>query len=325
MVIASAPQASQDDPARGSAKTIRLVTSPSTSPRPKARPEPADPTTVAAAEAVVLSLQDTINNAVASAIAPTEEPLPFAVAGATDAPAAAPPPPAADPAADVTRSDQTLPFALVDGTDLAGAVEAPTETVAVIATPPRARPATLAVAATPEPAPGQDSTAPNQMAEAQPEALIEDPVITLAEGVAAQAEQDPAPEQIALLSAPAPTPLTGALPAIPGPPPVTALRPAPKPGAEMPVPEQVVITRLSTSGGRHWGITLGRFSSRAAAERALMRTALSDGAVVGDGLRKIAHGAKGFDANILGLTQDQADLACRRMQARAQTCLTLSP
>jgi D-alanyl-D-alanine carboxypeptidase len=310
MVIASATQA--DDPPRGSAKTIRLVTSLAKSPRPRARPEPTDPGTAAAAEAVVLALQDTINDAVATAIAPTPEPVPFAV---VDADGAAVPVP--DPGVQVARADQTLPFALADTADLSDAVQPAGTAAAVVSTPPRARPAELA-------APTAEQVAEATFDETPGAEVTEEATITLAEAVAAeQVAADPAPEQIALLSAPAQ--MTPALPAIPAPPPVAALRPAPKPDAELPAAEPVVITRISTSGGRHWGVTLGRFASRAAAERALMKTSLSDGAVLGDGLRKITAGAKGFDANILGLTQDQADLACRRLQARAQTCLTLSP
>ena len=38
--------------------------------------------------------------------------------------------------------------------------------------------------------------------------------------------------------------------------------------------EPEVVTRISTSGGRHWGVNIGRFDSRAVAERALTREIL---------------------------------------------------
>lgn len=87
----------------------------------------------------------------------------------------------------------------------------------------------------------------------------------------------------------------------------------------------VVVTRVSTSGGRHWGVNLGRFPSRSAAERTLMQTALSESATLRDGLRKVIERKGGYDANYMGLSQEQADLACRRLQARAVQCFTIGP
>ncbi|MDP4032110.1 MAG: D-alanyl-D-alanine carboxypeptidase family protein [Pseudorhodobacter sp.] len=86
-----------------------------------------------------------------------------------------------------------------------------------------------------------------------------------------------------------------------------------------------IVTRISTSGGRHWGVNIGRFSSRATAERALMKTMLAESATLTDGLRKIVQKSGGFDANFMGLTQDQADLACRRLQARGTQCFAIGP
>jgi len=86
-----------------------------------------------------------------------------------------------------------------------------------------------------------------------------------------------------------------------------------------------VITRLSTSGGRHWGVHLGKFSNRAEAERMLMKMQLNENATLGEGLRKIIEKSGGYDANFMGLSQDQADLACRRLAARAVQCFTMGP
>ncbi|WP_233557117.1 D-alanyl-D-alanine carboxypeptidase family protein [Gemmobacter lutimaris] len=91
-----------------------------------------------------------------------------------------------------------------------------------------------------------------------------------------------------------------------------------------PTPVEVV-TRISTSGGRHWGVNIGRFASRGAAERALMQTMLSEGATLNEGLRKIVQKPTGFDANFMGLSQKQAELACLRLQARGTQCFTLGP
>jgi D-alanyl-D-alanine carboxypeptidase len=97
----------------------------------------------------------------------------------------------------------------------------------------------------------------------------------------------------------------------------------PVPDASLATPE--VVTRISTSGGRHWGINVGRYPSRAGAERQLLKTALSETATLNDGLRKVVERGGEYDANFVGLTQDQADLACRRLQARAVQCFTMGP
>ena len=87
-------------------------------------------------------------------------------------------------------------------------------------------------------------------------------------------------------------------------------------------PEEVVLV-MSTSGGRHWGVNVGRFTTRSEAERALLRTQLAESATLNDSLRKVAERGGGYDANFMGLSQDQADLACRRLQARAIQCFTI--
>ena len=91
--------------------------------------------------------------------------------------------------------------------------------------------------------------------------------------------------------------------------------------AAAPAPE--VITRLSTSGGRHWGVNLGRFNTRNEADRLLMKMQLAESATLGEGLRKIMQRGGGYDANFMGLTQKQADLACRRLTARSVQCFMI--
>jgi len=87
----------------------------------------------------------------------------------------------------------------------------------------------------------------------------------------------------------------------------------------------VIVTRVSTSGGRHWGVNLGRFASRGVAERALMQTALSESTTLRDGLRKVIERKGGSDANYMGSTQQQAGMASGRLQARAVQCFTIGP
>ncbi|MFY9211249.1 MAG: serine hydrolase [Aestuariivita sp.] len=89
--------------------------------------------------------------------------------------------------------------------------------------------------------------------------------------------------------------------------------------------QREVVTRVSTSGGKHWGINLGRYSSRYQAEKVLLRTALSDISSLDGSLRKVVKGPRGFDANFLGMSRDSADLACRRLQARNVNCFMIGP
>lgn len=86
-----------------------------------------------------------------------------------------------------------------------------------------------------------------------------------------------------------------------------------------------VVIRLSTSNARHWGVNLGTFASRAAAEKMLLKTQLSESASLSEGLRKVVQRPTGYEANFLGLSQEQADLACRRLAARSQQCFTMAP
>lgn len=92
--------------------------------------------------------------------------------------------------------------------------------------------------------------------------------------------------------------------------------------AEQPAAEEIV-TNISTSGGKGYGINIGRFNSFGEADRVLMKTLLSENATLGDALRKVVQKSGGFDANFLGLSQKEADLACRRLQARGVTCFTM--
>lgn len=89
--------------------------------------------------------------------------------------------------------------------------------------------------------------------------------------------------------------------------------------------EPDVVTRLSTSSGRHWGINVGRFNSRHAAERVLLQTALTEINTLDGSLRKVVQGNGGFDANFLGMTRETADLACRRLQVRQVQCFMIGP
>ena len=84
-----------------------------------------------------------------------------------------------------------------------------------------------------------------------------------------------------------------------------------------------VVTRISTSGGRHWGVNVGRYNSRYEAEKVLLRVALNEMSTLDGAVRRVTQNARGYDANFMGLTREGADLACRRLQARNQSCFMI--
>lgn len=90
-------------------------------------------------------------------------------------------------------------------------------------------------------------------------------------------------------------------------------------------PEREVVTRLSTSGGRHWGINVGRYGSRYQAEKVLLQTALIELSTLDEALRKVVKTSRGFDANFVGMSEEQAALVCRRLAARNIECTPLGP
>ncbi|MEB8387968.1 D-alanyl-D-alanine carboxypeptidase [Rhodobacteraceae bacterium KMM 6894] len=94
-------------------------------------------------------------------------------------------------------------------------------------------------------------------------------------------------------------------------------------GADDPVQE--VVTRVSTSGGRNWGINVGRYPSQYKASKVLLKTALSEMSTLDGALSKVSKRSNGFDANFMGLTRETADLACRRLHSKKITCFMIEP
>jgi D-alanyl-D-alanine carboxypeptidase len=86
-----------------------------------------------------------------------------------------------------------------------------------------------------------------------------------------------------------------------------------------------VVSRLSTSNGGHWGINVGRFNTRYAAEKMLLKTALAEIDALDGSLRKVQKSRLGFEATFLGLSEARALQACTRLSARNIKCSTLSP
>ncbi|MBT0958330.1 D-alanyl-D-alanine carboxypeptidase [Alphaproteobacteria bacterium KMM 3653] len=89
--------------------------------------------------------------------------------------------------------------------------------------------------------------------------------------------------------------------------------------------EQKTVVRASTSGGRHWAISVGKYGTRYKAEKVLLKTALKEIETLGNSTRKVVNRKSGWDATFAGLSERDAELACRRLQARGTPCQTLNP
>jgi D-alanyl-D-alanine carboxypeptidase len=104
------------------------------------------------------------------------------------------------------------------------------------------------------------------------------------------------------------------------------LRPAPRPSAvQAKVDEPVIVTRMTTSGGRQWAINVGRYTTRDEAERVLLQTALVEISTLDEALRKVVHSPQGWEANFIGLTAERAEMACRRLHAKNVNCIPVRP
>ena len=158
---------------------------------------------------------------------------------------------------------------------------------------------------------------------------------------ASGAEVDAEP-LVASVSAPAATPAAEApVQVAEATPPGTSVEPLPNPeglvlanaaavrstGPEpviRPEPENAeIVTRMSTSNGRISGISLGRFPTRDQAERTLITVSLSDMATFGSATRKVVQRSGAFEANFMGMSDDEAQFACQRVTARGRDCAVI--
>ncbi|MGY6634028.1 MAG: serine hydrolase [Alkalilacustris sp.] len=89
--------------------------------------------------------------------------------------------------------------------------------------------------------------------------------------------------------------------------------------------EEIVLSQMSTSDARLWGITIGRFGTRDAAERALMRAALAELSSFDSALRRVQRSPSGFDATFVGLSESEARMACHRLIAHDRDCAPIAP
>ena len=270
----------------GAGKTIRLQTAVARSPRPVTRP---DAGKVAATEVAVAAIEGSIAAALAEAVAEPPQP------GTLDAQAVA----MAEAAPMTEQPAIAAPPARPDTLVAEVATDSPAELV-IAAAPEMVLPGTLdaqAVALAAEPT--LDAQAEVFAALPDDELAVSDPVQVVA-ALASVASAAPPKRNAPIFDRVANAPETRVM-------------------------EEPVVIRLSTSNARHWGVHLGKFNSRSEAERLLLKTQLAESATLNDGLRKVVQKGGGYEANFMGLTQDQADLACRRLQARAVQCFAMGP
>lgn len=285
--------------------------------------------------AVALALAETPEIDVATDVAP--EPAPEGTLDAQVAALATAGPAAVeDKAVEGTLDAQASALAATETTTAEPAAVAPEEP-ALAALKPKARPDGLETAlAAAEDAPALPPVealaeiAPDtQLAEAEPvpEIVTTDPGDAASETIALADTAETLPELTAVET------VAGATNVAPKPEPVAiaSITPRKAPIFDSATTEteavaeaepEVVLVK-STSGGRHFGVNVGDFPSRYDAERALLKTALAESATLNEGLRKITQKGGTWHANFMGLTEEQADLACRRLAARAIPCETL--
>ena len=171
----------------------------------------------------------------------------------------------------------------------------------------------------------------------QEEALQDDLLMAMVEDVqetVQDAQKDQPIQEVAeIAETPTPEPQAPAKPVVIAKAPVLTKTPQARPDsvalaladvADTPAQPEVV-TRISTSGGHHWGISVGKYGSRYEAERVLLKTALTEMGTLDTALRKVVQSGGGYNANFVGMSEDMAALACRRLTARNEQCITLGP
>lgn len=275
----------------GAGKTLRVAMNPTSSPRPLARPSLEDAN---AAATVVAGLDAGIDAALSEATTPPPEPgtLEFqaaALTGQAETPA--------EPA------EGTPDDALVDTAGIAAALAEAGVEIALADEEPKGLTVTAAanvqpvkLVAAPRPQKRNKPIYDNTVAETLSAAADVTPDVDVAATSEPPAEPVVGDETVELVMAQA-EPQTAA--------------------------EPQVVTRVSTSGGRQFGINVGSFPTSYDAERMLLQVQLRESATLALGLRKVVQRKGGWEANFMGLTEDEAALACRKLIARNIECGTI--
>ena len=200
--------------------------------------------------------------------------------------------------------------------------------------PPERVEVVLATAAAPRPEPRPETAVEIAAADPPPAPEVVRPGVAAGDGPIFLPQSDPQPETLKLAGAieslapaggrpaTAPPTATTAPPSRPAAIVLAAVEPAAMAGSDAP---REVVSRVSTSGGRHFGIHLGREDTRDAAERKLLRAALAEIDMLSEALRKVVRRDTGFDANFVGMTETGAQRACDRLAARGAPCKVITP
>ncbi|WCR05209.1 serine hydrolase [Paracoccus saliphilus] len=90
-------------------------------------------------------------------------------------------------------------------------------------------------------------------------------------------------------------------------------------------PAALEIVSRAENSGRHWGVVLGLYRSKAEADELLMQTALQGGDILENANRHVADTLRGFQPSLANLTKANAQLTCERLQAKQQDCQVVGP
>ncbi len=101
--------------------------------------------------------------------------------------------------------------------------------------------------------------------------------------------------------------------------------PADNPTPQNSVTPQTSVARPILSEAKIWGINVGRFNTRRAAEKSLLKTMLKEMATLDGSLRKIITHSGKYEANFVNMSEATAQKACRRLSARNIFCITFKP
>lgn len=84
-----------------------------------------------------------------------------------------------------------------------------------------------------------------------------------------------------------------------------------------------VISRSHLKGPKDFGVAVGRFKTTRLAERMLITTAMKEMESLSGTTRKVIRRVNGYEAGFLGMSKEEADLACRRLRAKNIECTTI--
>ena len=86
-----------------------------------------------------------------------------------------------------------------------------------------------------------------------------------------------------------------------------------------------LVSHNSSDENKAWGVNVGRFGTRYAAEKMLIKTALAEMPTLGGSVRKVVKTRLGFEANFYGVSQITAEKACRKLANRQISCDLIDP